>query len=57
MKPSRLSKWPFWKTHVAMPSDAPRDSTLMISALTGSTTDPVMRNMRTNVAMTTAAIA
>ena len=56
-RPSRTRagprRWPCWKTSTTIPSEAPSDTTLSISALTGMTTDPVMRKSRTSVASAT----
>ena len=55
--PSSDSPWPSWKTHTSTPSEAPRETTLMSSALIGTRIDPVSRNSSTNVARMTTAIA
>ena len=46
-------RWPSWKIQTSAPNEAPIDSTFMISALTGSTTEPKARNSSTNVVATT----
>ncbi|OPZ55303.1 MAG: hypothetical protein BWY91_01123 [bacterium ADurb.BinA028] len=53
VKPRADARCPSWKIQVSAPSEAPRDTTLRASALTGMTTDPVMRNSNTKVANTT----
>ena len=42
-------RWPSWKIHTSAPNAAVSDSTLHISAFSGSTTLPVSRNSSTNV--------
>ena len=57
VKSSRPSRWPSWKTQTSTPSEAPSETTLISSALTGITTEPVMRNSRTRVPSATRPIA
>src|SRR3712207_8822763 len=49
-KPSSPDRWPSWNTQTRAPKLAPSDSTFMTIALTGTTTDPVIRNSRAKVA-------
>src|SRR4029450_7092892 len=49
-KPSGPERWPSWNTQTSAPKLAPSDSTFMTIALTGTTTDPVIRNSRAKVA-------
>src|SRR6478609_5684058 len=50
---SRPDRCPHWKIHTTTPNVADSDSTFITIALTGSTTDPKARNIRTNVDTTT----
>ena len=43
-KPSRPDRWPSWNTHTSTPNVAPSDSTFITTALTATTTEPVIRN-------------
>src|SRR3954447_1087623 len=52
-KSSRPDRCPSWNTHTSAPKLAPSDSTFISSALTGTTTEPVMRNSSTKVASAT----
>ena len=49
VNPSRPERCPSWNTHTSAPNVAPRDRVFMASALTGTSTEPVIRNSRTNV--------
>ena len=49
-KPSSPERWPSWNTQTSAPKVAPSDSTFMTTALTATTTEPVMRNSSTSVA-------
>ena len=56
-KPSSAGRCPSWNTQTSAPNVAPSDSTFITIALTGSTTEPVIRNSSTNVATTMIAMA
>ena len=49
-KPSSPDRWPCWKTQTSAPNVAPSDRVFITSALTGTSTEPVIRNSSTNVA-------
>ena len=53
VKFSRPDRWPSWNTQTSTPSDAASEITLVSSALTGTTTEPVMRNSSTRHATAT----
>ena len=55
--PSSQARWPSWKTQTRAPKLAPRLSTFITMALTGTTTDPVNRNSSTKVARATSPAA
>jgi hypothetical protein len=49
-KPSRPDRWPSWKIHTSAPKVAPRDRMFMAMALSGTSTEPVIRKSSTIVA-------
>ncbi len=49
LKPSSPLNQPSWKTRVSAPSEAPNDSRFISRALTGITTEPVIRKSRISV--------
>ena len=57
VKFSRPDRWPSWNTQTSTPSAAAREIALVRSALTGTTTEPVIRNSRTSVVIATIPIA
>ena len=50
--PSGRARKPCSKTALITPNVAPRDTTFIATALTGTTSDPVMANSRTVIAST-----
>ena len=50
VKPSREARCPSWKIQTSAPKVAPSERVFMTSALTGMSTDPVIRNSRMKVA-------
>ena len=46
VNPSRPSRWPSWKIRTSTPSDAPSDTTFISSALSGTSTEPVMQEQQ-----------
>ena len=51
VNPSSQDRCPSWKIHVTTPKAADSETTFIVMAFTGSTTDPNARNSSTNVAV------